>query len=54
MDRAPKRPVRVVLIKEVIFSLPEEGPVGVIHPVCRSNKMIERPVRLSRDCDPQI
>src|SRR5207249_5251685 len=38
--------VGIVLIKEVIRALPEQGSIGVIHPVGRRQEMVLRPLRV--------
>jgi hypothetical protein len=47
MNAAPERPIRIVLIEEVVLALPENGSIGIVHPIARSEKVIEGPVAVS-------
>ena len=46
MHALRKCPVGVVLIKHVVLTLPDDGPVGIVHPVCRGHQVISRPLRV--------
>ncbi len=53
VERAPKRAIRIVLIKQVILALPENRPVWIIHPIGRCEEVIKRPVPVLGEADTQ-
>jgi hypothetical protein len=47
VNEPPQRAIGVELIEEMIFSLPVNQPVGVIHPISRRQKMKQRPMKIT-------
>jgi hypothetical protein len=54
VDGAPEWSVRIILKEQMILALPEDRSVGIVHPIARSNKVIERAVTVSRQGHPQL
>jgi hypothetical protein len=52
MDITPEWILGIILIKQMILAFPKETAVRIIHPIARSNEMVERPIRVIDQAEP--
>jgi hypothetical protein len=54
MNRAPERPVWIVLVKQVVLAFPKKHAIWIIHPMGRRNKMVKRPMPVTGQAIAQV